>query len=387
MATPNPSPDRLARLDRLEGYLREDASNPLLLAEAFDAALAAGALDRAGFHLQHGLALVAQGLHDIDPVAWRGREAHWLMASGRWADAREALLAMAPDTDDIADPERQAATQLALTHDLAYADLQLGDHASGLARLAPWFEGEPETEPGAPLPPAVASTWLRLLHHAGEQPRALAWLAAREAAGRLDASVAGVGSLIALDHADLALARRWAEAALAAGAPPEALVTRATLALGERNPRLARRLLEAALAHNPGDGRTWSALGYTELLEQNLAGARQAFDRALAAMPGHVGTWHGLGWACFAAGDLPGARAAFEQALALDRNFAESHGALAAAAAQAGDAATARGHIERALRLDRLCLSARYAESLLAGELRDPAAVQRLAERLLTARR
>ena len=70
MATPNPSPDRLARLDRLEGYLREDASNPLLLAEAFDAALAAGALDRAGFHLQHGLALVAQGLHDIDPVAW-----------------------------------------------------------------------------------------------------------------------------------------------------------------------------------------------------------------------------------------------------------------------------------------------------------------------------
>lgn len=393
-AAPRDTPAGLARLDRLEAFLREDPSNPLLLADAFDVALGAGALDRAAFHLRHGLALAAQGLHDAAGAglaAWRGREAHWLMASGRWAEARSALEALletaapaAPPTRDENDAAAREASRLALAHDLAYADLRLGDAAAGVARLAPWLA---DAASSAAFPPAVEATWLRLLHHTGAQAEALAWLAAREAAGLLAPSVAGVGSLIALDHADLALALRWAEAALAAGPPPEALVTRATLALGERDPRLARRLLDAALAHNPGDGRTWSALGYTELLESNLAAARQAFDRAIASMPGHVGTWHGLGWASFASGDLDAARAAFEQALALDRNFAESHGALAAVAAQAGDAPAARTHAERALRLDRQCLSARYAQALLAGELRDQAAVVRLAERLLGTRR
>lgn len=367
----------LARLDRLEGYLRDDPSNPLLLADAFDTALGAGALDRAAFHLQHAQAL------QLEPMAWRGREAHWLMASGRYAQARERLLELVAEPHfGGPDPAQQAAAQLAVAHDLAYADLQLGDAAEGLARLAPWL-----TDPDArSIPPAVEATWVRLLHHVRAMTRALDWLAEREAAGHLHPSVAGVGSLVALDRGepgDHALARRWAEAALAAGAPPEALVTRATLALAEQDPGLARRLLEAALAHNPRDGRTWSALGYTELLEQDLPAARLAFDRALATMPGHVGTWHGLGWAALAARDLPAARAAFEQALALDRNFAETHGALATVEAHAGDEARAREHAERALRLDRACLSARYALALAGGELRDAGAVVRLAQQLL----
>ena len=68
----------LQRLDRLEAYLLEDPQNQALLADAFDTALQAGALERAEFHLRHAVALGHDG------SAWTLREAHWLLAQHRW---------------------------------------------------------------------------------------------------------------------------------------------------------------------------------------------------------------------------------------------------------------------------------------------------------------
>lgn len=373
----SPSDDARRRLDRLEGYLHEDAANPELLRDAFETALQAAAWDRAEFHMRHAQALASTDPGEAD--AWALREAHWLLAQHRWHDARARLLAIAEAPSATASPAHAAA----LAHDLAYVDLRLGDYAEGIVRLAPWADGEAS----AGRAPVVAATWLRLLHHAGEIERGMHWLAKEDAAdGGLEATVAGIGGLLALDQGDYAASLRWSTHAIEAAstAPPvEALVARATLALAERRTVLARALLGRALAANPQDGRTLSAIGFCELLDQNLAAARAAFERAVRAMPGHVGTWHGLGWTAIAARDLPAARAAFDAGLALDRNFAESHGAMAVVLAMAGDEGGARESAARALGLDRSSLAARYAMALLEGGARDAEAIWRLAERLL----
>ena len=226
------------------------------------------------------------------------------------------------------------------------------------------------------------------MHHAYDLERAMAWLRRREDEGSLRPAPAGVGSLIALDAADYQASLRWATLALGEPVPPvEAQVARASLALAERNTVLALALLQAAQARHGDDGRVWSAVGFAELLDQNLPAARTAFERAVVLLPGHIGTWHGLGWTALAQRDLPGARRAFDTALALDRNFAESHGGGAVVRALAGDDDGARSAIATALRLDRKCLSARYAEALLAGDARDTESLMRLADRLLSGKR
>ena len=74
-------PDKLTRLTQLEGYLREDPGNLLLLADVFDAAMQAGQFKAAQSHLLEGQALAGE-----DP-AWRWREAHWLIAQNRLTEA------------------------------------------------------------------------------------------------------------------------------------------------------------------------------------------------------------------------------------------------------------------------------------------------------------
>ena len=357
------------RLDRLESYLRQDPANGQLMAEAFAVALSIAAWDRAEFHLRHAQAL------GLAPAQWRLNEAHWLLAQHRWPEARTVLEALERDAS------LDVAARAGVAHDLAYIDLREGDPAAGLARLAPLLQEGGEAHAG---PPQLQALWLRLAHHAGDLAGAMARLQAWEAAGPLDPSVAGIGSLIALDGGNFAASLRWADLALRGPSPPpEARVARASLALAEQQPARARELLGGALQTNAGDGRTWSAMGFAELLDQRLEQARAAFETAVRAMPDHIGTWHGLGWTAIAQRDLEGARLAFDSALQLDRNFPESHGGAAVVSALQGRDADARTAIARALGLDRHSLSARYAEALLAGDARDVQAVLRLGERIL----
>lgn len=369
--SPDASP-QLARLDRLETYLRDDPANESLLAEAFAAALLCGAWDRAEFHLRHARALWPESL------AWLLRESEAALARGDMDSARRSLAGMQ------ALPGTPPAFADAVLHNLAFADFQEGRYAECVERLAPRMHALLEGK-GAATPTAMDALWLRALHRAGDIERAVRWAASREQGGALAPAAAGIAGLAALDAEQVADAARWAERALAAGAEAvttEALVTRASLALGEADAATAGAYAQAALERQPGDGRARSALAFAQMLAGDAAGAVQQFHAALSAMPGHIGTWHGLGWAQLVQRDLDGALASFEQALALDRNFGESHGGLAVVLALRQDEAAAREHIERAARLGGSNLSGRFAEAILRGETA-PDNFARLAERLL----
>jgi tetratricopeptide (TPR) repeat protein len=275
-----------------------------------------------------------------------------------------------------------------IAHNLAFIDLREQRLADGIARLAPRMESR-TSDPDSTLATALASLWLRLLHHDTQLERAMAWARDAENNGALTPAVAGIASLIAIDAADLTSATRWSLMDLQhrdpAAAAIESLITQASLALSTRDAPRAREFAHAALQRDPQSGRAWSAAGFAELLAGDFEAALGAFDRALATMPDHIGTWHGRGWTQILQGHPDLARATFEHALALDRNFAESHGSLAVALAMLRRTEEAQLHATLALKLDAGNVSGRYAQALLRGEIRSAADLQRLAHRLLGA--
>jgi Flp pilus assembly protein TadD len=359
------------RLERLEGFLQQDADNANLRADAFYTALQCGEWDRAGAQLEWARA--AQP-HE---AAWALREGDWLLAQKRYPEAREFLQQLR------AQAEGSAPLQRVIEQNLGFIAFSEQRFAEAVALLRPLAEDTSE----APAP-TLQQLWLRALHHAGDVSAACDWAAQVEARGQLDAGAAGIAALAAIDRGDFAAAQRWCRLAESGGATHmEALVARSSIALAVPDAGTARQLAMQATQLNPRDGRAWSARAFAELLAGDLAAARASFAQALAFMPQHIGTWHGQGWLQVLQKDLVGARATFEHAVALDRNFAESHGGLAVALAMQGDKAAAREHIELAQRLDRANLSSRYAEAILSGEAQDAQAIQRLAQKLLGARK
>lgn len=360
-------PDSLLRL---EGYLRQDPSNPSLLAEAFDVALRSGCTERAASHLEAGLRTGAE------PLAWGLRQAHLLMSQHDWRAAQAQLQALRDH------PEAPAELRLSAIHDEAYVAMRQGDYARGVTLLAPVVEAEPS----APHP-AIQALWLRLLHHADDIDKAMQFAASWSTADSLAAEATGAASLAAFDYGDFASSKTWGQQALARmPSNLDALVALGSIALAEQQPDHALALLDKAHRQHPGDGRALSARALAKMSKGDLATARPDFELALRYMPDHVGTWHGLGWLAILQGALAEAKDVFEKALALDRNFAESHGGLAVVLAKMGNRAGAQAGIERALRLDRTCMSAHYAQAVLDGNAQDVDAVQRLASRLMAMR-
>ena len=375
------------RLQRLEGYVRQDPYNQSLLIDAFETALRCGEWGRAEVHLRHGQALQSE------PLAWALREGDFRLAQHQYAQARDVLEKLSNR------PGAPAGFADVVLHNLAYINLRSGNYLACVQQLAPRMEsaapanivegqiGEQPIEPAGLAESALQQLWLRALHHVGELERACSWAREAEQMQRLDPQAAGVASLIALDAAQMELAQRWAAWALSqsalSGPSMEALVTQGSLALGLRDAPRARQLADAALQLNAGDGRAWSVRAFADLLAGDLAQASAHFARALQTMPQHIGTWHGQGWTQLLQKNLAAAQLSFERALALDRNFAESHGALAVILALQRRTQAASEHIELALRLDSSNLSGRYAQALLKGEVQDTNSLQRLAKRLL----
>jgi tetratricopeptide (TPR) repeat protein len=356
-------------LDQLEGFLRQDPGNASLLAQAFDLALASGQHQRAQAFVHQAM---ARGPASPE---WRLREAHLLMARHQWADALDGLASI----DVPAGHPHTELLAMAVAGDVAYVCLSQGEFERGLKALRPWIDA---AGANGELPKPLEQTWLRLLHRLDRLDEAMAWALQRWQAGALHPASAGVASLVALDASDFAACGVWAEAATAGGpAPVEALVARASLALGQQQPEVARRCLDEALRTHPDDGRVLSAMAFASLLAGDLAAARGQFELALQRMPDHIGTWHGLGWTCLLAGDVAASRAAFEAALDLDRNFAESHGGLAVALARLGEREAAHKALQRARMLDAGCASAAYAQAILDGTAESAAVVTRLARR------
>lgn len=371
------------RLDRLDGFLREDPSNNALLIDAFETALSCGEWERARFHLQHGQTLLDE------PLAWRLREGDFWLAQQRYDQALEVLEALANA------PAPPPGFTEVLLHNLAFIELRRGRYADCIARLAPTLESHGRAGQGPDNHPMIAARalqqlWLRALHHDGQIDRAMAWAQQAEQQGSLDVQAAGIASLIAIDASDFAAAQRWSAGSLSegspAGHPVESLVTQASIALAARDAVRAVQFADAALQRQPGDGRAWSTRGFAALLANDLSAAHAAFVKAVSSMAQHIGTWHGLGWTQILQGDLEGARSSFDTALTLDRNFAESHGGLAVVLAMQSQRQAAQEHAELALRLDKANLSGRYAQALLSGEVKDAKDVQRFARRLLGGR-
>ena len=313
----------LDRLGRLEAFLEEDPGNASLLGEAFDVALQLRQLDRAA-------ALVER--------AGR-RDAAWCYRS-------------------------------------AIVQALRGDPAAALGDLR-----EAARDLPAPWPAAVQVLWLRLHHQLGHLEEAWQWIEAARPA--LDATAAGVASLIAIDLERFSDALSLAEQALVLEAPPaEALVARGTVALAQRDVQAAKQWLHAARQDPSAAGRASSALGYASLLEQDLAGAVSNLAVAVQRLPQHIGSWLGLGWARLLQGERDAALDTFRRALELDPAFGESQAAVGLVLAMLGDPGAAE-HLERAERLDRGGVTARYARALLAGEAAELGQLQRLAQRIL----
>lgn len=363
------------RLERLEGFLREDPDNSVLRGDAFQVALQCGEWERARAFLTQG-----QAKQPGDP-AWALREGDFWLAQQRYSEARTVLEGLAV----LAEPG--SPLEKVVIQNLAFVDFRQADYASCVARVESLVTGPSQVTSASNV--SLHQLWVRALHRIGEIEKACAWVAEAERDGRLDPATAGVASLAAIDHEDFAAAQRWAKMALSSQEPPtmEVLVAQASLALAGQDAQTAQQFADQALNINQEDGRAWSARAFADLLKGDLDAAVHDFERALTFMPEHIGTWHGQGWAQVLRRDLPAARVSFEAALALDRNFAESHGGLAVVLALQRQVQAAREHINLAQRLDRNGLSSRYAEAILSGEAQDAQAVQRLAQRLLGGRK
>jgi tetratricopeptide (TPR) repeat protein len=352
-------------LDQLERYLELDPGNDTLRVAAFEAALRGGQLERAEAHLD------AASRDGVAPPAWGLRRAHWLIASRDLAAARTQLQALRRL------PDAPPSLIECAIHDEALVALLCGEFDRGIELLQPLASG-------SACPPTFQALWLRLLHRVNRLDEAFAAAKRWEDQAAATPQAQGVASLIALDSGDLPTSKRWSEAGLAHPSPAlEAIVARASIAMGEQDPQQAARLLVPAVRRHPDDGRVRSAMAFTLLLQGQLEDASREFQVALALMPSHVGTWHGLGWCELLQKRYTSALDAFEKALALDRNFAETYGGLAVVHARLGHRDAAMQAIERATRLDRHGFAARYAQAVLDGKADDAEAIRALAGSVL----
>lgn len=366
------SSDLQARLQRLEGYLQVDPDNRALRLDAFETARQLADWTRAEAHAQEALR------RHPDPL-WRLRAGEVALAQLRWEEAAARLDAVRLD------PLADLATRQAAEHQLAEVMLHTGRPDVGIELLSEFMASSVGRD--VALAPASQVLWLRLLHRVGRLQDGLDIALRWETNGQLSPQAAGVGSLMALDLDRLDLAEQWSKAALRSGHRQfEALITRASVALGHADASLARTLLSQAVQAHPRDGRSWSMLAFTELLEEKFDQAKTCFETAVRYMPEHVGTWHGLGWTLIMLRDFDRARNVFERAIEMDRNFAEGHGGLAVALALAGDRESAGASAETARRLDRNSMAVRYAEAVLAGDHQNLEHLRKLAARSLAGR-
>lgn len=352
--------DLIQRLNQAEVYLKVDPGNTDLLAMAIDLSLAVADIGRAAGH-----AKTACALYPADPF-FTYRLGHVLVAQSNWSEAEvlfAGLLAVHSNVN--------------VAYSLADCQVRLGRHQDARNTIEP-YSADPA------LPPEAATLLVRALHHVGDFDAAQALIAGQRERLAGEPVFLAAASLLYLDAGDIAQAAALSNAAMDSGVKPlEALVVKATLALGATDTDTAIAGFNEVLAINPKEGRSWSGLGMVSLLRRDLAGAAVQLEHAVKYMPMHIGSWHALGWCRVLRQELDAAATAFNNALALDRNFGESHGGVAVVAALKGERSAAEAAAERALRLDPQGLSARYAQMVLSGETADAERFKAIAYRLM----
>lgn len=359
-----PSSSSQSRLARLAQLVVQDPGNVLLLADASEAALAAGDLESAERYLTAG--------HHAEPhkPAWRYRLANLRIAQRRLPEAREILSSL----------QSEGPPHPSISHNLAYVSLLAGDFEASAQILQPWISG---ASPSGPQAGAIQSLWLQAMHHADRLNEAWAWVEALPE-GALTEQAAGVAALIAVDRSRLDAAERMSSKALRADpGHVEALIARACVLMGKGQTQAARAALDVAVQKAPHQARAWSTLGFVDILEMKPELACAHFEKAVSAAPDDATSFQGLGWACILQSDLQGAAHAFERAVELDPEWGEGHGGLAVALAMAGQDAQSQTHVEKARNLQRGSVAARYAKAIMSGQPEGLQGVQRLAQQII----
>lgn len=336
--------DRQARFERCQAYLQADPTNPHLLREAIDHAIALGAFEQAVDWLA-----TAQARHPAD-AGFRFQHATLHLARRDWASAATLLRVLLDGGHD----------HPAIRFNLAFASQQLGAPDVVAEQLGSLSEDDLEALPDASVMLA------RARHHLGDIDAGRQLLRSHLARHPDDADGWGVLALMAYDEEDNAEAARAAEQALARQPDSsEALLTLAGIAVDAQDPDTALPYLDRAIEAHPGHGRAWSSRGFAHMLNLDLDQAEHDFREAVKSMPNHIGTWHGLAWLAILRDRFDEAEAYMRQAMALDRNFSETHGTLAVLALMQGRDAEAEPLMQRALRLDRNSYAGRLAQSML----------------------
>lgn len=341
-------PDRLARAERLAGFLKADPENLLLRRDAARAALEARQFERTlEFARQHGQA--------VPPDA----ELEFLLGTALLALRRFDDAAAVFDALRVRGEGGDAAI-----YNLAYARAQLCDFAGVRQAL------ERQAEPFYERVPGATVLWALACAHVGHAAPGIERLERHLRSHAEDGEAWGLLGLLQHDENNLHAAEIAIEAALRIDPQQcEALLAKGGIELERRNGSEARAVFQAVLSRVPRSGRAWSGLGFARLLLLDVAGARQAFEHAVETMQDHIGTWHGLAWCQVLGNDLAGAEASLRRALTLDRNFADTHGALAVLSALRGETGEAARMARRASGLNPRSMPARYAKALVSGSL------------------
>lgn len=344
-----------SRFELLSDYLTSDPENLTLIGDAVDAALAEERHDAALDLIDRYGALAPlppQMVHAAGLVA---------MNQSRWEDAARLFGALLDGGQDQPALRFNAAWALAMSGRMAEA-LALLDDATVMAL------------------PQAAALWVNLMHDQEQfdaaAERAPLLLQQHPGARALNAAI----STLAMDVGDLALAR---QAAADAGDHPEAMTTRALLALDAGDAEEAvDAMFSGAIERNPGLPRAWIGRGLNRLANHPHAAA-QDMDRGAELFGDHLGSWIAAGWAHLLAGRGGEAQDRFERALALDNRFAEAQGSLAVLAVLAGKVEEGERQARIALRLDPACASGALAMILLASGRGDDAKAKAILERAL----
>ncbi len=327
-----------ARSDRLLGYLEADPANADLIGDVVEAALEEGRADLAG--------RMVSRLDEVGAGGARSSHLAGLEAMHR-RDFAEAARRFGGLRDEGVDSP-------ALRFNHAWSLAMLGRHEEALAEID-------DATARAFAPAAMLEIQLRhqsgLLDEAGSRARTLAALHPD------DEGLMAAISVLAMDLDDADLA---GETAARGGDHPDALATRATLALeaGEREAALA--LFGRALDRRVHTPRAWIGSGLARLSMDDPVSAARDLDRGAEMFGSHPGSWLAAGWAHVLARQFGAARQRFERARDADPAFAEAHGALAVVDLADGRREDAERNVRIASRLDRECLSAALASILLA---------------------
>lgn len=353
------SPESTSQLQRWLSFLEQDPKNTHLISSILELALEISQVDvlnRMITHLQ---------IQDIDEPQLNRLASLVCLQLGK---LQEAIIF----GENVLGTEFENATVL---HNLAYAQLYLGNYQKAQSLLQPLIEFS------SALDANTYVLYARIMHHL-ECPEDA--IHALEKAIALNPSHAeALGNLALLqyetDHNLSDYANAKATALKAINIQPyqlEALLALAEIQLNERSIPQARSSFNLILEHHPQSGRAWSGLGQLEFYETHIDQAEKYLLTAVEYMKDHVGTWQVLGWCYVLKNDIEKAAWAFDIALSLNTEFADSYGGLAVVAAMHQDINTAKQRIQQAFALDEHSMAATFAEYILLNNAGSPEAAQ-----------